>query len=230
MPDIQEIYNRHADQYELLVSREDYQENIIKAIRQIAPPDGRDVVELGAGTGRLTMMLAPLARTIRAFDSSRHMLDVASAKLERAGLNNWNIAVADHRDLPVADGVADIAISGWSICYMVVWHAETWRAELERALAEMRRTLRPGGTIILLETLGTGYETPHPPDDLLPYYAFLEQNGFAATWIRTDYQFRSPYEAVTLTRFFFGDALAEQVAEQQLTILPECTGLWSLRV
>jgi hypothetical protein len=28
MPDHKEIYNRHANQYELLVSREDYQHNI----------------------------------------------------------------------------------------------------------------------------------------------------------------------------------------------------------
>jgi ubiquinone/menaquinone biosynthesis C-methylase UbiE len=230
MPDIKEIYAQHADQYELLVSREDYQQNILKAIGQIAPLEGRDVVELGAGTGRLTTMLAPLVRSIQAFDASQHMLDLAAAKLERSGLRNWAAAVADHRSLPAGDQVADIAISGWSICYTVVWHPQTWRDELGRALAEMRRVLRPGGTIILLETLGTGYETPHPPDDLLAYYAFLEQAGFAATWIRTDYQFRSPYEATTLTRFFFGDALAEQVAEQQLTILPECTGIWSLWV
>jgi ubiquinone/menaquinone biosynthesis C-methylase UbiE len=157
------------------------------------------------------------------------MLDVAVAKLEKGGLQNWRIGVADHRNLPVEDQVADIAISGWSICYIFEYE-EAWREELGKTLAEMKRVLRPGGTIIILETLGTGYETPHPPDDLKAYYAFLEEEGFSSTWIRTDYRFESLAEAEALTRFFFGEALAETVVNENLVILPECTGIWWLRV
>jgi hypothetical protein len=45
MPDHKEIYNRHANQYELLVSREDHQHNIRRTLNQIRLPDGLDVVE-----------------------------------------------------------------------------------------------------------------------------------------------------------------------------------------
>jgi hypothetical protein len=45
-------------------------------------------------------------------------------------------------------------------------------------------------------------------------------------WIRTDYEFASVEEAVTLTRFFFGDELALQVQTANSPIVPECTGLW----
>ena len=226
MPDYKTIYDQHADQYELLVSREDYQQNILRALDRITPLAGLDVVEFGAGTGRLTRMLAPLVKTIQAFDTSPAMLDVAVAKLERSGLDNWRVAIADHRGVPVADRAADIAISGWSICYTVVWYAETWRDELSKALAEMRRVVRPGGTLIILETLGTGYATPHPPEELAGYYTFLEAAGFASTWIRTDYRFESPAEAAALTGFFFGETLAERVIAENLVILPECTGIW----
>ena len=51
-------------------------------------------------------------------------------------------------------------------------------------------------------------------------------HGFNATWIRTDYEFASVPEAEELTRFFFGDALADRIEREQLLILPECTGLW----
>jgi ubiquinone/menaquinone biosynthesis C-methylase UbiE len=227
-PDYKAIYDNQAAQYELLVAREDYQQNIVRALSQHAPLEGSAVVELGAGTGRLTSMLAPLAASIQAFDASAHMLDVAIAKLRQSGLHNWRVEVADHRKLPVADGLADIVIAGWTICYTVVWHPEAWRAELGAALSEMRRVARPGGTIIILETLGTGYETPHPPDSLADYYAALAAEGFASTWIRTDYRFASPAEAEMLTRFFFGTALAERMAAE--VILPECTGIWWARV
>ena len=230
MPDHEKIYNQHADQYELLVSREDYQRNILRALDKIRPLDGLDVVELGAGTGRLTCMLAPVVKSIRAFDASQHMLDVAIAKLGQSGLQNWRVEVADHRNLPVADQAADVAISGWSICYTVVWYEETWRDELGQVLAEMKRVLRPGGTIIILETLGTGYETPHPPDGMVAYYAFLEEEGFSSTWMRTDFRFESLAEAEALTRFFFGDSMADKVISEAPVILPECTGIWWLSV
>lgn len=226
MPEHEDIYHRHADQYQLLVSREDYQGNILRALNQIRPLAGLDVVELGAGTGRLTCLLAPMVKTIQAFDIAQPMLDVAVARLRKSGLRHWRVAVADHRHLPLSDHVADIAISGWSLCYTVVWHQATWREELSRALAEMRRVLRPSGTIILLETLGTGCATPDPPEALAAYYALLEEQGFASTWLRTDYRFESLAEAEALTRFFFGEALAERVVNENLVILPECTGIW----
>ncbi len=235
MPDLKEIYNKHADQYELLVLREDYQGNILQALNRIRPLDGLDVVELGAGTGRLTCMLAPVVESIQAFDASQHMLDVAAAKLEKSGLRNYRIQVADHRALPAAGQCADLVISGWSVCYTVVDYEETWRDELGKALAEMKRVLRPGGTIIILETLGTGHKTPHPPDNMAAYYAFLEnEQGFSHTWIRTDFQFESLAEAETLLGFFFGESFIETITEklvsQDPVILPECTGIWYLNV
>jgi ubiquinone/menaquinone biosynthesis C-methylase UbiE len=234
MTDYHEIYAERADQYERLVSREDYRGRILPALREIRPLEGLDVVDLGAGTGRLSCMLAPLVKSILLLDASLHMLDFAAHKLAgqahaRRGPDNWQTQVADNRCLPVDDGVADLAISGWSLGYLVGEHPETWRKEIGKALDEMRRVLRPGGTIAILETLGTGYETPHPPTEgLAAYYRFLEGKGFSSTWIRTDYQFVSLDEAEALIRFFFGDELAAQVVENEWVIMPECTGIWWL--
>ena len=57
MPDYQAIYQNQAAQYELMVSREDYQGNLLPALNAIRPLAGLDVVELGAGTGRLTRQM-----------------------------------------------------------------------------------------------------------------------------------------------------------------------------
>ena len=228
MPDFQAIFETQADDYDRLVACEDYRKNIPRALNQICSLEGADVVDLGAGTGRLTCMVAPQARSILAFDIAEPMLRTASANLARAGRRNWLTAVADHRHLPAGDGVADVAIAGWTICFFATWQHATWQREVGQALAEMRRVLRPGGAAIILETLGTGRETPQPPHDKLAnYYAWLEEaHGFSATWIRTDYRFESRAQGKELTRFFFGDDLAEQVAGDRPAILPECTGIW----
>jgi 2-polyprenyl-3-methyl-5-hydroxy-6-metoxy-1,4-benzoquinol methylase len=80
-----EIYRRFAAHYELLVSRQDHAGNIERAIRalDVFRPDA-DVVELGAGTGRLTRMVAPWVRSIHAFDSSSHMLQLARERMPSA--------------------------------------------------------------------------------------------------------------------------------------------------
>jgi ubiquinone/menaquinone biosynthesis C-methylase UbiE len=233
MPDFFEtIYTERAADYDRLVAREDYQHNILRALSSSHPLAGSDVVEMGAGTGRLTRLLAPRVKSILACDRSKAMLDVAADHLKESSLDNWRLVVADNRRLPVADGVADISIAGWSFGHSTGWQPRTWPDEIDRAVAQMRRVLRPGGTAIILETLGTGRETPQPPTDALAaYYQLLEEKyGFVQSWIRTDYRFESPAEAEELTRFFFGDALADRVARDGLVIVPECTGVWALTV
>ncbi|MCP4541659.1 MAG: methyltransferase domain-containing protein [Chloroflexi bacterium] len=232
MSDHREIYRKQANEYEFLVSREDHEKNLPRALDQIRSFDGLDVVELGAGTGRLTCMMAPLVKMIIVSDISRHMLDVAVAKLGKIGLQNWAATVTDNRALPVADQVADISIVGWSLGYFTTWYAESWRKEIGQALAEMKRVLRPGGTVVILETLGTGSEKPCPPNDALAaYYAWLEnEHGFSSTWIRTDYQFESLAEAQESMRFFFGDEFSDRIGRENWVILPECTGIWWLTV
>lgn len=70
------IYQTDGDRYEALIAREDYQSNILKAIEEIINPDDLDILDLGAGTGRLTLLLASRAKSIRAFDISSEMLRV----------------------------------------------------------------------------------------------------------------------------------------------------------
>src|SRR5271169_5686241 len=44
---------------------------------------GLDVLEIGCGTGLLTLLVAPYARQIVAVDAARGMIDALSAKLAR---------------------------------------------------------------------------------------------------------------------------------------------------
>ena len=225
-----QIYQNDGDRYEALIAREDYQRNIEKALDEIVRVEGLDVLDLGAGTGRLAVMLAPRTKSMRAFDVSEEMLRVCRQKFEAMGLSNWQVDVADHRSIPVADQSADLVLSGWSVAYLYVWHPETWKDELEKWLGEMKRILRPGSFIVLFESLTTGSEIPVKLAHLKDYYPWLDEAGFRNKWIRTDYKFESVDEAEELSRFFFGDELGDKVRQNKWVILPECTGVWWLMI
>jgi ubiquinone/menaquinone biosynthesis C-methylase UbiE len=223
------IYQSEGERYEALISREDHQGNIPRAIDEIIKVDGLDVLDLGAGTGRLTTILAPRVRSIRAFDLSAEMLRVCRGKLLASGLTNWQVDVADHRSLPVDSHSVDLVLSGWSVSYLAVWNPDNAGVELDKWFAEMQRVLRRDGMIILFESLGTGNESPVRLEHVESTYQWLDGNGFHNKWIRTDYQFESLDEAVDLAGFFFGTEMAEQVRENRLVILPECTGVWWIK-
>ncbi len=231
MPSFEEIYDRHADMYERLIVREDYQGAILLTLASICPLEGIDVVEAGVGTGRLTRLLAPIVGSIRAFDASAHMLATAEPILRDTGTANWTLEVAQNDRLPVPDASADLAIEGWSFGHATDWHADMWREKVGAAIDELLRVTRPGGTLILMETMGTGTATPQAPNPALAeLYAWLEQErGFNATSIRTDYRFASVAEADELSTFFFNVTMPTIPQPDGSAIVQECTGIWWIR-
>jgi ubiquinone/menaquinone biosynthesis C-methylase UbiE len=228
LPSEKEVYAQHAAEYEALVAHEDHEGNILKAMRELTPLEGLDVLDAGAGTGRLACLLQSHVRHVIASDLSVHMLGIARDKLAKGGAN-WAVAAADHRDLPFAAQRFDLLVSGWSVSYVTIWYPDDWRRQADAWLAEARRVLHVGGHIILFESLGTGDETPVRLPHLENFYRWLDEAGFANKWIRTDYRFNSPERAAEIAGFFFGIDMKDKILREHRRVLPECTGVWWLR-
>lgn len=227
MPDHETIYRTAAQRYEQLIAREDYCGNLLKALKDIRSFEGLDIIDIGAGTGRLACLLAPYAKSVTAVDESAAMLQVAAEKLRKAGCGKGTTICSDHRSLPVPDASADVVTAGWTVCYVASSNVDGWERHLRKTLAEIERVLRPGGTAIIIETLGTGCTRPSAPKALAPYYdRLVREYGFESRWIRTDFRFDSTEEAEELIRFFFGDELAGRTAAARSPVVPECTGIW----
>lgn len=222
-----DVYDHISSRYELLISKEDYEGNIARAIAGIVRMQGKDFVDLGAGTGRLTRLYAPIAASATAVDRAADMLRVAASKLAAAGLFNWRTIVSDYRRVPLDDRCADVVTAGWTLCYVASSDVPGWEEHLETAIGEIDRLLRDGGTSFILETLGTGEEEPRRPEHLRDYYDALERKyGYRHLAVRTDYAFDSAEQAESLCRDFFGDELGDRIREKGLRIVPENTGIW----
>jgi ubiquinone/menaquinone biosynthesis C-methylase UbiE len=227
----QNVYSEHSDLYDEMIFCEDYQGNLFPALSQIHPFNQMDVAEFGAGTGRLTTRLVTCVRQVNAFDLTPMMLRRARQKLQTLNQSNWILGVADSRNIPLPTAKADIAIEGWSIAQIMAWNSDTWQMAVEAAINEMVRVVRPGGVIMLIETLGTGGTAPHAPERFVPLYDYFENHWQAtAKWIRTDYCFPNRSIAQRNAGALFGDAVIDEGWEtSEGYILPECTGIWWFR-
>jgi ubiquinone/menaquinone biosynthesis C-methylase UbiE len=102
--------------------------------------DGRDLLELGCGTGKNTAWLAERARSVIALDFSPGML--ARAR-QRVGSEHVRFVRHDVREpWPVPAAAVDVVVGN-----LVLEHVE----DLSPIYAEAARVLRPGGRLLLCE-------------------------------------------------------------------------------
>ena len=114
-----------------------------KRIVTLAAPGERDVVvDVGSGTGLLTLALAPSVAEVWAIDISPAMTEYLRTKAQSAGLENISPAVAPATSLPLVDSSADLVVSNYCFHHLS-------DAGKDRAIAEAHRVLRPGGRLVL---------------------------------------------------------------------------------
>ncbi len=147
--EVREMFNNIAPTYDklnhILSLNIDkiWRANVVRIARQASP---KQLLDVATGTGDLAIALAKgcsSAQSIIGLDPSQGMLDVADKKIERLALKSkisLQCGSAESLDLPSA-----------SIDVVTVAFGVRNFGNLEQGLREMIRTLRPGGTLIVLE-------------------------------------------------------------------------------
>lgn len=102
--------------------------------------DGKDVVELGCGTGYFGAWLARRGARVTGVDPTPAQLDTARRMSEEFDLP-IEFVEAGAEDVPLPDASFDVAVSEYG--------ASIW-ADPELWLAEAARLLRPGGRLVFL--------------------------------------------------------------------------------
>ena len=111
-------------------------------LRELDPQPGDTVLELAAGPGETgfaaAALLGPEGRLVSS-DRSPAMVEVGRRRAAELGLGNVEHRVLDAEDLDLPDASVDRVICRWGYMLML---------EPDRALAETRRVLRPGGRLV----------------------------------------------------------------------------------
>lgn len=105
---------------------------------------GRDVADIGCGTGRLLPYLAGRGVTPRGVDLSPGMVEVA-----RRESPQFDFEVADVRDLPFEDASLAGAVCWWSLFFLAPEHRPA-------AYRELARVVKPGGYLAIAYKAGDG--------------------------------------------------------------------------
>lgn len=107
-------------------------------------------LDVGTGTGRLLERFGARTENAYGIDSSKEMLNVARAALDRAGLDRCSVRQADLYQLPFDSNEMDV------ISVHQVLHFLTDPA---RAIAEAARVLAPGGRLLIADFAPHDVET-----------------------------------------------------------------------
>jgi len=124
------------DAFENTVNRASYEGTALAVGQMIGPGD--EVLECACGTGAISAAIAPVCARLVATDYSEGMLKQARKKLAR--FPHVVVEQADITDLHYADDSFDAVVAG-NVIHLL--------PEPGDALKEIKRVVRPGGTIIV---------------------------------------------------------------------------------
>jgi SAM-dependent methyltransferase len=130
------VYELAPERWDRLASAEPVHPDLVACL----PADAARVLEIAAGSGRLTIGLAQRAQQLLAVEPCRPLRRMLARRLPA---RSWAVA-AIAEQLPVADGWADLVTSCASI-------GPDSPLGGERALAEIERCCRRGGEVALVE-------------------------------------------------------------------------------
>jgi len=131
-----ELYRR-ADLVGEYVKVELHPPEAVALVRYRDDIQGRRVLDLGCGAGRLATYLRPLTNQYVGADISEHMLAYC-----RGHFPELKFQQADMRQLPFADGAFDCVFAVFNL-FDAVSHEDRLRV-----LADVRRVLTPGGLLV----------------------------------------------------------------------------------
>jgi SAM-dependent methyltransferase len=105
-----------------------------------------NILDVACGPGVVTAAIAPSAASVTAFDATEPMLEKARARCAKAGLVNVDFRRGDAENLPFEDAQYDGVVTRLAVHHF---------ADPQRALNEMFRVLRHGGTAVVVDVVSS---------------------------------------------------------------------------
>ncbi|TQJ35651.1 class I SAM-dependent methyltransferase [Arthrobacter sp. SLBN-122] len=115
------------------------------------------IIEIGAGAGSSFPLYPPAVTRVLALEPDDYLRGVAEKQVAAAGVPVTVVAAAAE-DIPAESGSADAVVASLVLCSV---------KDQSAVLAEIRRVLRPGGTLAYYEHVRSGHPLVARAEDVL---------------------------------------------------------------
>ncbi len=137
------LHAQWRDDYRTAASDRFYDAAVDRIVGMIEPPPGSTLLDAGCGVGMDTIRLARRGYRVVGMDFSESALGIARQNILSAGM-------ADRVELRAEDLTA-LSFPDASFSYILCWGVLMHIPEVEKALSELVRVLKPGGALVLSE-------------------------------------------------------------------------------
>jgi ubiquinone/menaquinone biosynthesis methyltransferase len=165
---VRQLFATIADRYDLVTRVLSYGQDARwkdRLARVVAPQPGERALDLACGTGDIAFRLAGPGARVCGLDITPRMLQLARGK---PALGSCTWTTGDMTALPFADATFDIVTTGYGLRNV---------PDLDAAVAEIVRVLRPGGRFASLD-----FNRPESPIVRAAYLGYLDIVGGSLGW------------------------------------------------
>jgi SAM-dependent methyltransferase len=218
------IWN-HPGLYELENRSVDPERRIEAAMRELADWSGRDVLDVGCGSGFHLPMFAATARTVVGVEPHPPLVTLARRRTARsAGGAPVTVLQGTAQQLPVPDASVDVAHARWAYFF---------GPGSEPGLAELHRVVRRGGTAFVVDndgtrsTFGRWFRLGYPRVDPAAVERFWSAHGWNRVPLDVEWRFSTRAELEQVVRIELDPRTADiALAEHEGTTVDYAVNLW----
>ena len=212
-PDVYEVENRGVDRAGAITS----------LMRSLAPWAGRDVLDVGCGTGFHLPLFAESAGSVTGIEPHGDLAAIARRRTRRTG--NVTVLQASADALPLPEGSVDVVHARWAYFF---------GPGCEPGLAELERVVRPGGRAFVIDndpsrsTFGAWFRRGYPDVDFVAVSRFWADQGWERHPVDMAWTFDSRADLEAVVRIeFAADVAKEILADHDGTGVDYAVNVWT---
>lgn len=213
---------QHPEVYELENRAVDRDQRIEAAMRSVLDWSGRDVLDLGCGTGFHLPRWAYDARSVTGVEPNAALASIARRRTSRLG--TVQVLQGAAQRIPLPDASVDLVHARWAYFF---------GPGCEPGLAEVSRVVRRGGAAFVVDndptrsTFGSWFRRGYPDVDPVEVERFWSVQGWTRMPLDIEWRFERREDLEAVVGIEFKPELARQiVAEHDGLVVDYAVNLW----